>query len=82
MILKVLIQTDFSELSEGTFHYATALEEKLKAECVLLHPVFIGASPRTTVQMNVYVIEDVMVDHEKQDSILLIAEIVRLCCKH
>jgi len=76
--MKILIPSDFSQLSKVAVHYAAAITKKLKAELVLLNVIFIDAPPRAAVVMKQKTIEDAMADIAKQDSIQLIKELKKV----
>ena len=49
--MKILIPTDFSKLSKVAVLYAANMAKRLGAEIILLHIVYIAASPRAQVAM-------------------------------
>jgi len=65
--MKILLPTDFSKLSKVAVVYATKLANKLNAEIILLHVVFIDAPPRAQAALKTNQILDAMIDNAKQD---------------
>lgn len=73
--MKILVPTDFSKLSSTASHYAAKMANKLNAEVVLIHVVYIDSPPRAQVALHVKEIEDRMVDNARQDCIQLANEL-------
>lgn len=73
--MKILLPTDYSDLSKVAVHYAAKLAQKLGAEIILLHVVYIDAPPRAQVAVKTNQILDAMVDNAMQDFVQLTTEI-------
>ncbi len=73
--MKILVPTDFSKMSNTASNYAARMANKLDAEVVLIHVVFINSPPRAQADLNVKEIEDKMEDNAKQDCIQLANEL-------
>lgn len=73
--MKILVPTDFSKMSNTASTYAARMANKLHAEVVLIHVVFINSPPRAQADLNVKEIEDKMEDNAKQDCIQLANEL-------
>lgn len=69
--MKILVPTDFSKLSNTASQYAARMANKLNAEVVLIHVVYIGSPPRAQVALRMKKIEDKMADNARQDCIQL-----------
>ena len=73
--MKILIPTDFSKLSKVAVLYAANMAKRLGAEIILLHIVYIAASPRAQVAMKEKQILDAMADNATQKFVQLSNEI-------
>ena len=73
--MKILVPTDFSKLSKVAVLYAANMAKRLGAEIILLHIVYIDASPRAQVAMKEKQILDAMADNAMQDFVQLSNEI-------
>jgi nucleotide-binding universal stress UspA family protein len=75
--MKILIPTDFSNLSRVATNYAIKIAKELNAEILLLNVVFLDAPPRAA--LSIVSVEEIMMKNAEIDIIQLIKELKEQC---
>jgi nucleotide-binding universal stress UspA family protein len=73
-MMKIFIPVDFSISSTNAVHYASKLADKLHAEIVLLHVVFMEGPPHAAM-LNTHYVEEVIAASANRDCLQLIQEL-------
>lgn len=65
--MKILVPTDFSQLSLRAIEYSAKLAKKIKAEIILLNVVYINTHPKVSTALKTDEIEDSMAERASVD---------------